>query len=256
MKTLRELFDLTGRSALVTGGAGHLGSAIARALAEAGANVAVASRNVDNCKAVAAELGPNSLALPLDIGNEDTIRGTIDAVASHFGRLDVLVNSAYSGPRPDLESATGKDFDEALHLTITAYFVASQQAVRHMRRNGGGSIIQIASIFGMVSSYPDVVNSPPTYHAGKGGLVHLARYLAVYWAPDQIRVNCISPGPFPTAAGLKEKADYYRGMSEQVPMKRLGRDWEIKGAAVFLASEASSFMTGHNLVLDGGWTAW
>ena len=211
MKTVQELFDLSGKSALVTGGAGHLGSAIAKALAEAGASVAVASRNLDNCRTVAAELGPKALALRLDIGDEESVRGTIDAVAAHFGRLDVLVNCAYNGPRPDLDQATGADFDEALHLTVTTYFVASQQAARHMRQQGGGSIIQIASIFGFVSSDPAVVNSPPTYHAGKGGLVHLTRYMAVYWAPDRIRVNCISPGPFPTPGGLAGKGGVLRG---------------------------------------------
>jgi len=256
MRTVKELFDLTGRVALVTGGAGHLGRAISEGLAEAGATVAVASRNLERCREVAERLGPRSLALALEMGNEESMRGTVDKVAAHFDRLDILVNCAYSGPRSDLESATGQEFDEALHLTITSYFLASQQAARHMRRNGGGSIIQIASIFGVVASSPELFESPPAYHAGKGGLVHLTRYMAVYWAPDQIRVNTISPGPFPPAASLKEKADYYRKIAANSPMKRLGQAWEIKGAALFLASDASSFVTGHNLVVDGGWTAW
>jgi NAD(P)-dependent dehydrogenase (short-subunit alcohol dehydrogenase family) len=261
MNTVQELFDLEGKTALVTGGAGHLGSAISRALAESGASVAVASRNLERCRDLASQLGGKSISLRLDIGSEASIRETIDAAAAQLGRLDILVNCAYSGPRPDLETATAGEFDEALHLALTSYFVASQQAARHMRRNGGGSIVQIGSVFGMVGSYPDLFigtssNSPPTYHAAKGGLLHLTRYLAVYWAPERIRVNSISPGPFPMLEGLQERAEYYQKVCEKIPMKRFGEAWEIKGAALFLCSDASTYVTGHNLVVDGGWTAW
>ncbi len=261
MKTVQQLFDLSGQAALVTGGAGLLGTAISEALAEAGARVAIASRNLDHCQETARQLGSDHLGLQLDIGSEASNRGVVDEVAQRFGRLDILVNCAYSGPRPDIEEATADEFDEALHLSITAYFVTSQQAVRHMRAQGKGSIIQIASMYGVVGSYPEVYEgtgggSPPTYHAGKGGLVHLTRYMAVYWAKDGIRVNAISPGPFPTPEGLRDEAEFYQRLAHKVPLQRVGEPWELKGATVFLASEASSYVTGQNLMVEGGWTIW
>ena len=260
-RTVPQLFDLTEKIALVTGGAGHLGTAMSEALAEAGASVAVASRNLDNCRALAGRLGTQHLGLKLDINSEESLRETVNRTAQHFGRLDVLVNCASSGPPTDLDEATGDEFDKALHLSITAYFIASQQAARQMKQSGGGSINQIASMYGVVSSYPDVyigsdINSPPTYHAGKGGVVHLTRYLAVHWARDNIRVNALSPGPFPRPGRFEAQPEFYEKLKEKVPMYRFGEPWELKGAIVFLASQASSFMTGQNLLVDGGWTAW
>jgi gluconate 5-dehydrogenase len=145
---------------------------------------------------------------------------------------------------------------------VTAYFIAAQQAVRHMRRQGGGgSIINNASMYGLVASYPDAyegldVNSPPNYHAVKGAVIHLTRHLAVYWAKDRIRVNAISPGPFPHDHVSTHQDEFLRRLTTKVPLGRMGAPHELKGAAVFLASEASSYMTGQNIVIDGGWTAW
>ena len=134
MRTVQELFDLSGQAALVTGGAGLLGTAISESLAEAGARVAIASRNLDHCQETARKTRPRPIwGLQLDIGSEASNRDVVDEVAERFGRLDILVNCAYTGPRPEIDVATADEFDEALHLSITAYFVASQQAARHMR---------------------------------------------------------------------------------------------------------------------------
>ena len=260
--TVENLFDLTGRVALVTGGAGWLGRAMCQALAECGARVVLASRNVERCRAVAVELPGEALAFPLDVNDEAAVRGCVDRVVEEAGRIDILVNNAYSGPRAGLDDATAEDFQQSLLTGVTAYFVAAQQVAHHMRARGeGGSIINVASMYGMVASYPEVyvgtdINSPPAYHAVKGGVIHLTRHLAVYWAGDKIRVNALSPGAFPPPRVADERDEFLQRLSTKVPLGRMGEPHELKGAVVFLASDASSYMTGQNLVIDGGWTAW
>ncbi|NLC59016.1 MAG: SDR family oxidoreductase [Armatimonadetes bacterium] len=259
--TLRQLFSLEGKVALVTGGAGVLGSAMCRALAQAGARVAVASRNLDHCQHLAEALGPAHFAVAIDLASEASVRAGIDQVVAHAGRLDVLVNNGYRGPTPRQDEATAVEFDYSLTVGVTGQFVAAQQAARHMRANGGGSIINVASMYGLVASYPEVYEgleytSPPNYHAVKGALIQLTRHLAAYWARDGIRVNCLSPGAFPHAPLRQQSPEFIRRLEERVPLKRVGEPHELMGAVVFLASEASSYCTGHNLVVDGGWTIW
>ena len=259
---IEHLFDLSGRVALVTGGAGWLGRAMCHALAEAGARVVLASRNLDQCRQLASELPGQAAAFQLDLNQEQAVRGLIDQVVEQFGGIDVLVNNAYSGPRATLTDATAEDFQQSFLTGLTAYFVAAQQAAHHMRALGrGGSIINIASMYGIVGSYPEVymgsdLNSPPNYHAVKGAVIQLTRHLAVYWAAQNIRVNALSPGAFPQQQVTQEREDFIRRLSSKVPLGRMGQPHELKGAIVFLASEASSYMTGQNLVIDGGWTAW
>ncbi len=259
--SLRDLLCLDGKVALVTGGAGYLGRAMCEALAELGARVAIASRNVENCQRLADDLGEGHLALPLDISSADSIRSVVAEVIERLGGLHVLVNNAYSGPAVKLETATEDDFATSLANGVTAYFVAAQAAWRHMREHGGGSIINIASMYGMVGSYPDAYAgttfaSPPNYHAAKGAVIHLTRHLAVYWAPDGVRVNAISPGPFPHTDQRSTFAEVMARLQAKSPMGRMGEPAEMKGAVALLASDAGSYITGHNLVVDGGWTAW
>ena len=260
--TIQQMFDLTGKVAVVTGGAGWLGTAMSEALAEAGARVVVTSRTLEKCQALVDRLGERHLALQFDLTDEASIREMIDTAATHMGRIDVLVNNALAGRSCAIGSATADDFDKALSWGVTSYFVAARQAARHMREHGdGGSVINIASMYGMVASYPSAyegldVNSPPNYHAVKGAVLQLTRHLAVYWAADRIRVNAISPGPFPKDDARQVTPEFLRRLCDKVPLGRMGRPHELKGAAVFLASGASSYVTGHNLVVDGGWTAW
>jgi NAD(P)-dependent dehydrogenase (short-subunit alcohol dehydrogenase family) len=261
MPTLHELFSLEGRVALVTGGAGYLGRAMSEALAELGARVVIASRNVERCLQVAAQLGENHLALELDISSAESIRRVVDEIISLTGRIDVLVNNAYSGPLKRIENATEEDFAQSLANGVTSYFIAAQSCWRFMREHGGGSIINVASMYGMVGSYPDVYEgtegcSPPNYHAAKGAVIQLTRHLAVYWAKDGVRVNCISPGPFPHPETAEKIPKMVERLKTKSPMGRMGMPWEVKGAVALLASEAGSYITGHNLVVDGGWTAW
>ena len=265
-RDVRDLLSLKGQVAIVTGAAGWLGSPMSRALAEAGATVVVTSRDADRAEAFAAKLpGNGHMGLPLVLDETDALDAFVQDVVARAGRVDVLVNNAWGGHQPGIETATADDFDCAYHIGVTAYFILARAVARHLRqRRAPGSIINIGSIYGVVASYPSVyvgtqVHSGPNYHALKGGLIHLTRYLAAYWAPYNIRVNTLSPGQFPVPQvpqfdennpGLLDR------LCEKMPLGRLGRPEEIKGAVVFLASPASSFVTGQNLLVDGGWTIW
>lgn len=262
-ETVQSLFSLAGQVAIVTGAAGWLGAAMSRALAEAGAAVVVTSREAERAEALAASLpGQGHLGLALAQENTASLDDFVADVVARLGRVDVLVNNAYGTTAPSIDSATAEDFDRAFHTGVTAYFILARAVARHLRSRGApGSIINIASMYGLVASYPDVyegykINSPPNYHALKGGLIHLTRHLAVYWAKDGVRVNAISPGAFPPPRVDDANPGFTDRLSGKVPLARLGRPGELKGAVVFLASAASSYVTGHNLVVDGGWTAW
>ncbi len=257
--TVQELFDLTGKVVLLTGGAGHLGSAMGRALAEAGAAVVLTSRDAGRARAAAAALprgGHHGIALnhmdpgSLEAGFQEAVRLA--------GKIDVLVNNGHEGPPNDWMTVTAEQFNRHL-ANATGYFLLSRLLRDHVVQRGApASIILIGSMYGQVASYPDAYEgicnaSPVAYHALKGGIIHMTRHLAAYWARDGVRVNCLSPGPFP---GDKAPAAMVERLCTKLPMKRMGRPHELKGAIVFLASDASSFMTGQNLTIDGGWTAW
>lgn len=261
--TIQQLFDLSGKVGIVTGAAGWLGSAMSRGLAEAGATLVVTSRDAKQAADFAASLpGSGHVGIGFDQGDTDTIPGFVRTVLERMGQIDILVNNAYGGTGPTIETATAEDFDRAYHTGVTAYFLLAREVVNHVRqRKASGSIINIGSMYGVVGSYPDAytdlpVKSPPNYHGLKGGIVHLTRHLAVYWAEDNVRVNCISPGPFPKTAILEGQPEFIRRLESKSPMRRMGRPDELKGAVVLLASEAGSYITGQNLLVDGGWTAW
>lgn len=257
--TIHELFDLTGRVVLVTGGTGHLGSAMSRALAEAGATVVIAGRDAERAKAAAASLpGTNHRGVALDQMDPTALeRGFAEAV-SIAGKIDVLVNNGHEAQPADWTTVTAEQFTRQL-ANATGYFLLARFLRNHaFERGAPASIVLLGSMYGQVASYPDAYEgvcpaSPVAYHAIKGGIVHMTRHLAAYWAADGVRVNCLSPGPFPSEKAPPEMVER---LTAKLPMKRMGRPHELKGAIVFLASDASSFMTGQNLTIDGGWTAW
>lgn len=256
-----DLLSLTGRTALITGPSGYLGSAMAEALAEAGASVIVSSRSFDQARGIAEKLPRKKQthhAVALDHMDERSIeKGFKDAVAAG-GRIDVLVNNGHEPVGSDWRSITAEQFNRQL-ANVTGYFLLSRHFHDHVvAEHGRGSVILLGSMYGVVGSYPEAYQdictaSPAAYHALKGGVVQLTRHLGVYWAKDQVRVNCLSPGPFPSKAAPRELV---KRLEAKSPMGRMGRPEELKGAVVFLASEASSYMTGQNLIIDGGWTAW
>ncbi len=262
-RSVHQLFDLTGKVAIVTGAAGWLGSAMSRALAEAGATLVVTSREEAKAQEFAATL-PGSGHIGLALSQEDTeqIPAFVAQVVEKLGRVDVLVNNAYGTTAPTIDSATAEDFDRAYHAGVTAYFLLARAVADHLRsRNAPGSIINIASMYGVVASYPDAytdlpVNSPPNYHGLKGGLIHLTRHLAVYWAKDRVRVNAISPGAFPSPRVRGSMPEFVQRLNGKVPLGRMGEPEELKGLVVLLASDAGNYITGQNILVDGGWTAW
>ncbi len=260
--TVQQLFNLTNRVALVTGASGHLGPALAEALAEAGARVVVASRNLSKAQTVAAKLGGKQagkhVGVAIDHMDEASIeRGFADA-ARAAGQIDILVNNGHEPLSADWRGVTGDQFTRQL-ANATGYFLLSRLLRDHaVERGAPASIVLLGSMYGLVGSYPDAYEgvspaSPAAYHALKGGIVHLTRHLAVYWAKDGVRVNCLSPGPFPSEKAPRE---LIAQLEQKSPLARMGQPHELKGAIVFLASDASSYVTGHNLVVDGGWTAW
>lgn len=260
--TFQELFDLSGQVVLITGGTGHLGSAMARALAEAGASVVISSRDAAKARAAAAGLPCQGSirhhGVVLDHMEPKSIETGFAQAVALAGKIDVLVNNGNESAPSDWTTATPEEFNRTF-ANATGYFLLARHFRAHVvDRQTPGSIILLGSMYGMVASYPDAYEgvcnaSPVAYHALKGGIVHMTRHLAAYWARDGIRVNCLSPGPFPTEKAPRVMVER---LCTKLPMKRMGEPHELKGAIVFLASQASSFMTGQNLVIDGGWTAW
>jgi NAD(P)-dependent dehydrogenase (short-subunit alcohol dehydrogenase family) len=262
-RSIDDLFSLRGRVAIVTGACGWLGSAMSRALAEAGATMVVTSRDADQAAQFATTLpGERHIGVGFEQGDTDTIPGFVADVVRRLGRVDVLINNAYGATAPDIDDATAEDFDRAYHVGVTAYFLLAREVMFHLRgRQAPGSIVNIASMYGVVGSYPSAyeglpANSPPNYHGLKGALIHLTRHLAVYWAKYDIRVNAISPGPFPKPDTKERLPEFIDRLEQKVPMGRMGQPEELKGAVVLLASDAGSYITGQNLLVDGGWTAW
>ncbi len=260
--TVQELFDLSGKTALVTGASGYLGRAMSRALAEAGSRVVVSSRDAGRARGVAQTLpDPNGVGhrgFALDQMDRGSIERGFASIVEEVGQVDVLVNNGHEPLASDWADVTAEQFSRQL-ANATGYFLLARLVRNHaVERDAAASVVMLGSMYGLVGSYPDAYRgicpaSPAAYHALKGGIIHLTRHLAVYWAADRVRVNCLSPGPFPSPkapAGLAER------LKAHCPMGRMGMPHELKGAVVFLASDASSYMTGQNLVIDGGWTAW
>jgi gluconate 5-dehydrogenase len=262
-QTVFEMFNLGGRVALVTGGAGYLGRAMCEALAEAGASVIVSSRDQTRAEAAAAQLPrigeATHFGVSLDHKNEVSIKRGFDAAVDMAGQVNVLVNNAQGGPAEDWRDATPSGFRDHLD-NVTGYFFLSRCLRDHVsQQNTPASIVMIGSMYGVVGSYPDAYEgicpaSAAAYHTLKGGVIHLTRHLAVYWAKDGIRVNCLSPGPFPnpeTAPG-----EMVSRLESKSPLGRMGLPPELKGPLLLLSSDAGSYITGQNLLVDGGWTAW
>jgi len=261
-RTVQQLFDLSGRVALVTGGGGHLGAAMCRALAEAGAAVVVTSREASRAQTLAESLPQPAdvrhLGIALDYFAPDALNASFEAALSLAGHVDILVNNGHQPLASDWTTVSPDEFTRQLGNATGYFFLSKLLRDDAVRRHAPASIIMLGSMYGLVGSYPDAyagvsAASPVAYHALKGGIVQMSRHLAVYWAKDGVRVNCLSPGPFPSARAPEEMV---ARLNDRSPLGRMGRPEELKGAVVFLASDASSYMTGQNLVIDGGWTAW
>jgi NAD(P)-dependent dehydrogenase (short-subunit alcohol dehydrogenase family) len=265
----KSLFRLDGRVAFLSGAAGLLGRPMAKALASAGAHVVLNGRTREPLDAAAEELknaGLSGSVACFDVTDESEVRRHLGVIGEQHGRLDVLINNASSGSPGTIESATARDFEQVYRVNVTAAFQLIQAAIPLLtaagsRNAGGGSVINIASMYGSVSPDPSIygtsgANSPPYYGPAKAGLIQLTRYAACHLAGQNIRVNCISPGPFPSAKYLERDPEFRGRLQAKNPVHRTGRPWELQGPLLFLASDASSYVTGINLAVDGGWTAW
>jgi gluconate 5-dehydrogenase len=260
--TIRELFSLAGKVALLTGGCGHLGSAMARALAEAGASVVLTSREQVKAETAARALpvveSARHFGLALDHMQQQSLPAAFAQAVGLAGQIDILINNGHEALAADWTNVTPEQFTRHL-ANATGYFELARLVRNHaVERSAPASIVLLGSMYGVVGSYPDAYEgicpaSPVAYHALKGGIVHLTRHLAVYWGQDRVRVNCLSPGPFPRDTAPPAMIER---LSQKSPLGRMGEPHELKGAIVFLASDASSYMTGQNLIIDGGWTAW
>ena len=269
MITPKRLFQLEGRIALVTGATGHLGTSMSSVLAMAGATVIVNARNRAAATQLAGALrkqGHQAIAMPFDVTIESSVRRALAKIENEFGRLDVVVNNAYAGGAGTIANAKAADFSKAYRISVEAAFRIVQLAHPLLKRaavksRSSASVINIASMYGVVSPDPGVygssgANNPPFYGPAKAALIQLTRYLACHLAADRIRVNAISPGPFPSDAVADRSPEFIAELSRRVPLGRVGHSVEIAGPLLFLASDASSFVTGSNLAVDGGWTAW
>jgi gluconate 5-dehydrogenase len=258
MTTVQNLFDLSGRVAIVTGGATGLGLQMATAFAEAGANVVITSRKKENCEAAAqgiAKLGVKAIAVGCDVTKADQVEKLRDETLAAFGRADILVNNAGRAWVAPPEDMPLDRWQQVLDLNITAPFLCAQAFGREMIKAGKGKIINIASIAGLVGRNPKAYNSL-AYGTSKGALVNFTRDLAVKWAHHNIQVNCICPGFFVTDInrGMYEKNK--ANVDREIPLGRTGGPDDLKGIAVLLASDASAFMTGAIIPVDGGAIAW
>ena len=253
-----KLFDLTGKTAIVTGGGKGIGRQMAQGLAEAGANVVLCARQADRCEQAAAELaeqfGVKALGLGCDVRDTEQVQAVVARTVTDFGAVDVLVNNAgvVWGATPEDMPLEG--WQKVVDVNLTGVFLFSQAAGRVMIGGDGGAIVNIASVAGLHGAPPEIVNTV-VYHATKGGVIAFTRDLAWKWAPHGIRVNAIAPGWFPSDMANFVLEHAGEELVRRVPLRRFGGADDLKGPVVFLASEASAYVTGHTLVVDGGQSA-
>lgn len=249
-----DLFRLDGKTAIITGGGRGLGAQMAQAFAEAGANVVVCSRKLDACKEISEELkklGVDSLAFSCDVTNHDDIKRVVKETVEHFGTIDILVNNSGATWGASVVDMPMEAWHKVLNVNVTGTYLMSLEVGKRMIKQNSGKIINIASIAGFGGSNPRIMDTIG-YNTSKGAVMTFTKDLAVKWGQYNINVNAIAPGFFPTkmARGLLEKGG--DEILQGTPLNRYGTDQDLKGAALFLASKASDFVTGDILTVDGG----
>ena len=268
MKSIKELMDLSHRVAVTTGGGGHIGSVMGEALAEAKANIVLVDNNEGACQDKAQNIqklyGVKVLPLIVDLADQEAVQEIPARILKEFQSIDILIHSAAFTGRSQLtgwavpfEEQTAETWRKTMEVNLTATFILTQSCSEALMASGHGSVINISSIYGMVG--PDmslyegspIEGHPAAYDAAKGALIQLTRYLATTLAP-KVRVNSISVG----GIFRGHKDPFLSKYEQKTPLKRMASEEDVKGAALYLASDLSRYVTGHNLVIDGGWTAW
>ncbi|MQR84393.1 glucose 1-dehydrogenase [Bacillus megaterium] len=251
---IKDLFDLTGKTAIITGGGRGLGEQMSEGLAEAGANIVLCSRKKEACQQVAdrlARLDVKTLALTCDISQPEDIKNVVHQTIETFGRIDILINNSGATWGAPVEEMPLEAWQKVMNINVTGTFLMSQEAGKAMIKQKAGKIINIASIAGLGGTDPQYMDTIG-YNTSKGAVITFTKDLAVKWGQHNIQVNAIAPGFFPTkmsGAIMEQGKDYFLS---QTPLKRFGSEADLKGAAVFLASAASNYITGDILTVDGG----
>ncbi len=266
---VKQLFDLSGRVAIVTGGSIGLGRQMAEGLAEMGANVVLCARKQERCQQAAEQLqqsGVKAIALGCDVKSPESIQQMVDATLAQFGRIDILINNAGISWGAPVEEMSLEDWNKVIETNLTGTFLCAQAVGKVMIRQSEasqgktsqgtsrGKIINIASVAGLGGAPPEL--PAIGYHASKGGVISFTKDLACKWAGHNIQVNAIAPGWFPTHMSNRALEHHQELFRSHIPLRRFGSEDDLKGAAVFLASDASNYVTGHVLVVDGGQSAW
>ncbi len=264
MKKLQEMLSLEGKVVFITGGAGYLGTAMCEALAEQGASLAIVSRDGEKCEKLAAritaEYGTPAMGLGVNILEPEEIRAALKKVVDAYGKLDILINNAWSGNKNSFDSISYEHWRYDIDMCLNAVFYTVKEAAEYLKLTQG-CILNTGSMYGHVA--PDyriydgvhLVN-PPSYGAAKAGVIQLTKYLASFLSPHKIRVNALSPGPFPFPETGVNNPNFWKTLEGKNMMGRCGAPEDLKGAVVLLCSQAGSYMTGQNICVDGGWAAW
>ena len=254
------LFDLSGKTAIVTGGGTGIGRQMADGLAEAGANLVLCARKAERCEQAAAEIAEQrevrALGLGCDVRDPEQVRTVVETTTREVGDVDILVNNAGTVWGASPEDMPLEGWQKVVDVNLTGVFLFAQAAGRTMiERGDGGAIVNIASVAGLQGGPPEIMNTV-VYSATKGGVISFSRDLACKWAQHGIRVNAIAPGWFPSDMSGYVLERHEETLKRHIPLARFGGPDDLKGAVVFLASRASAYVTGHTLVVDGGESAW
>lgn len=259
MQNLQEMFSLKGRTAIVTGGGQGLGKSMAMGLAQAGADIVIAARRIETAlktKPQIEELGVKCTVIKGDMRKEEDIKAMVSQVMQEYKKIDILVNNAGTWRGDDAEHVTTEDWKEVIDVNLTGPFIVSREVGKIMLSQGKGSIINVASMSGMIVNTPQ---NQCAYNASKGGLIMLTKSMATEWAKRGVRVNALCPGYMRTEMSeerYQKKDPAIERWFSMTPMGRSGVTDELMGIAVYLASDASSFVTGASYLVDGGYTAW